>query len=93
VFKVPNEFPAVIEHKDKYWMHYYAGDFADNPFNENTAFFKGVEMVDVLIYDGSPISREKFFWRFYSPIVTSMIKQYLERELPIDKSDVIVVSQ
>lgn len=90
--KIPSEFPAVIEHKGDYWMQYYAGDFANNPFDDNTAFFKGIEKIDILLYNGAPTSREKFFWRFYCPLVTNTLQKYMSLERrPIPEMERLLV--
>jgi len=91
--RIPTEFPAVIEHTDSYWMYYFAGDFADNKFNDNTAFFKGIENIDILLYDGSLVSREKFFWKFYNPFVTNAVKEYLGREKNLKEHEDLLVTR
>lgn len=91
--RVPSEFPAVIEHSGSYSMYYFAGDFADNPFSDYTAYFKGVENVDILLYDGSTVSREKFFWKFYNPFVSNAVKQYLDKEKQEDEYHELLVAK
>lgn len=80
---IPPQFPAIIEHNRKdYNFYYFCGDFADNSISQTGAYFKGIHFFRKLFYN-SDIASERvgFFWEFYSPLVTSILKDY-EAKLP-----------
>ncbi len=74
VYNVPKEFPAVIGHKQPYRFYYFGGDFADNPIHDETCYFKGITFFDYFLYNNVINDRTKFFWRFYIPLVTKILK-------------------
>lgn len=80
---IPPQFPAVIEHNRKdYKFYYFCGDFADNPISQTGAYFKGIHYFRKMFYNDDVASeRASFFWEFYSPLVSSILKTY-SNELP-----------
>lgn len=84
-FNVPRRFPAVIGDHQENLRYYFCGDFADNDITPKTAYFKGVELISQLFYISDKGSRDrKFFWEFYRPMMTRLMKQYLAR-LKVDE--------
>lgn len=75
---IPSSFPAVIKHAEKdYQFYYFCGDFCDNPIGNITAYFKFSDWVRKFISDrSSEGDREGFFWKFYRPLVTKILKDY-----------------
>ncbi|HXI00914.1 MAG TPA: hypothetical protein VNI52_11660 [Sphingobacteriaceae bacterium] len=84
---IPPQFPAVIEHDRKdYKFYYFCGDFADNPISQTGAYFKGIHFFKRMFYDNDiAAERISFFWEYYSPLVSSILKNY-ETKLPRNKS-------
>ena len=75
--KIPNPFPAVIEHTDDYKFYYFCGDFSDNPIDLLYSKFAYITLFHPLFYSESePAERESFFWRFYQPMITTILKNY-----------------
>lgn len=77
---IPPQFPAVIEHnRNDYKFFYFAGDFADNPIAQAGSHFKGIRLFRKLFYnDDIAAERVSFFWEFYSPMVSKILKDYQE---------------
>lgn len=74
---LPSAFPAVLENpagSSPYF--YFAGDFADNPIAFKTAYFKGFERLKFMLVKDKPVSRSKFFWTYYKPLLTSILDSY-----------------
>lgn len=78
-------FPAVIERKiNNSMMYYFAGDFADNPIDYDLAKFKKVEWLKYISINKENYGeRESFFYEFYLPLLTNILKEY---ELKISKA-------
>lgn len=72
-FGVPgNVYPAVTRSKNKRF-YYFSGDFADNPINLLSAYFKGITWLEDLYYDNTdPQGRRKFFWKYYRPFISTV---------------------
>jgi hypothetical protein len=79
-YNLPAVFPAVIMHKDKdYRFYYFSGDFCDNPITMATSYFKGISFFQWMFYNNSnPMERSSFFWKFYRPMVTTILKEEKE---------------
>lgn len=75
---VPKIFPAVIEQKETHKFYYFSGDFADNPINDYTSYFKGITLIDNLVYETNISSRHEFFWTFYEPLISEILNEYYE---------------
>ncbi len=75
---IPTQFPAIIEHyRDDYKFYYFCGDFADNPISQAGSYFKGAVFFRKLFYnDDIAAERVSFFWEFYRPMVTTILKEY-----------------
>lgn len=75
---IPSQFPAIIEHyRDDYKFYYFCGDFADNPISQTGSYFKGSSYFRKLFYnDDIAAERVSFFWEFYRPMVTTILKEY-----------------
>ena len=76
MWNIPNVFPAVIKSNQDYPYFYFAGDFADNPISMRTSYYKYIEKFDFLFYKLSINDRKSFFWRYYRPLVTKILKDY-----------------
>jgi hypothetical protein len=62
---------------DDYGFYYFSGDFCDNPITTFSAYFKGVSFFSKLLYDGGdPADRVGFFWDFYRPMMTRILRDY-----------------
>ncbi|MDE3252669.1 MAG: hypothetical protein KGO92_07660, partial [Bacteroidota bacterium] len=52
-------------------------DFCDNPIDESTARFKGIQYFRWFMYNKrDPIEKKSFFWTFYRPLVTTILSDY-----------------
>ncbi len=72
---IPTEFPAVIEHLDKYKFYYLAGDFSDLSINQYSSYFKGFPWLAKSLYLKRSGSKKAFFWRFYEPLINNIIEK------------------
>lgn len=81
-FGLSNEFPAVTRHLgEDYNFYYFSGDFSDNPVNLKSSYFKGIGFFKGFFYnDHNPVERASFFWKFYRPLVTNILKEDLSRQ-------------
>lgn len=77
---IPNPFPAVIEHYDnEYKFYYFCGDFCDNPIDSFLAKFVGITKFRWFWYpSGDLAERKSFFWRYYEPLVSTILKNYYD---------------
>jgi len=75
--QLPRVFPAVIMHKhEDYRFYYFSGDFCDNPITMGTSYFKGISLFKWMFYNTSdPMERASFFWNFYRPMVSQILKE------------------
>ncbi|WP_153795995.1 hypothetical protein [Foetidibacter luteolus] len=77
-FHIPAVFPAVQTHQGsdyKFW--YFSADFADNPVTLTSSYFKGIEKFKFLFLNRlDRTDRKGFFWRFYRPLLTTILKDY-----------------
>ena len=71
---IPTVFPAAIQHLSDYRFYYFAGDFADNPLPVGSSFFRGVQLIDFLFYEANDEARSKFFWKYYLPLMTTILE-------------------
>ena len=74
---LPKEFPAIIEHLNDYKFYYFAGDFSDRNITFGTAYFKGFPFVSKAFYLKNSASKKAFFWRFYIPLIHSILEKNL----------------
>ncbi|MEO8171981.1 MAG: hypothetical protein ABI581_02815 [Sediminibacterium sp.] len=81
---LPAVFPAVTAHLNKdYRFFYFSADFADNPISLTSSHFKGVHYFKWLMYNRhDPQERKSFFWRFYQPLVTTILNDYYKSRNP-----------
>ena len=77
---IPEIFPAVIASKEPYNYYYFAGDFADNPVKNYTAYFKGIRNFDYFLYLDEVDNRARFFWNFYIPLIENILKDFLKEQ-------------
>ena len=77
-YGLPNEMPAIIKHKkqDDYTFYYFCGDFADNPIDHLTSYFKGIKLIDYTFYSDKPNDRAEFFWKYYYYLLSTILNQY-----------------
>ncbi len=75
-YGIPLSFPAVLEHKgNDYRFYYFSGDFCDNPLSMTSSYFKGIEFFKFMLYDTEDnMERKSFFWNFYKPLITTILK-------------------
>lgn len=76
-FGIPKYFPAVTERiEGDFRFYYFAGDFADNPIDQSLAKFAGVHYLGNYLYDKrSKEERVSFFFKFYRPLVSTILKE------------------
>ena len=74
-YNIPVSFPAVIQHRGKdYNFYYFCADFCDNPVTLTSSYFKGVSFFKSFFYnEANVIERESFFWKYYRPLVTTIL--------------------
>jgi len=75
-WRIPNTFPALMEHTGPSPYYYFCADYCDNPIPNYTAFFAGSGLVNFLFWDEEWLRRRKFFWKFYRPLVKTIVKDY-----------------
>jgi len=81
-WRIPEQFPAVIEHNGAdYRFHYFAGDFCDNPIGYYTSFFKGIHYVSQYTYTRDAQERESFFWDYYRPMMKEIMNSYYNEKI------------
>ncbi|MDD3876226.1 MAG: hypothetical protein PHT69_06365 [Bacteroidales bacterium] len=80
-FRIPVIFPAVIEHEQNYLFHYFAGDFCDNPVTMKMSRLRGIHLFSWLFYEKSIDERYSFFWRFYRPLVKTILNSYYNNSI------------
>ena len=75
---IPATIPAVTMHKaNDYEFYYFSGDFCDNPVTLFSSYFKGIAIFKELLYsDDDTMERVSFFWNFYKPLLTVILKNY-----------------
>ncbi|TXC78688.1 hypothetical protein [Luteibaculum oceani] len=70
---ITNVFPSMIKSRGgKTW--YFCADFADNLVPYGTSYLKKIHWISGLMYTGAPLDRNKFFWRFYRPMMTKILQ-------------------
>ncbi|MBC7390328.1 MAG: hypothetical protein H7329_14015 [Opitutaceae bacterium] len=81
-YNIPSVFPAITFHKGKdYTFYYFSGDFCDNPIPLVTSYFKGIGLFKPMFYNETEtMERSSFFWNFYRPMMTNIIKDYSENK-------------
>jgi hypothetical protein len=80
-YKVPFSFPAVIQSIDaKKPFYYLSGDFSDNPISMKTVQFGGTPLYKWMLIDyDDKLDRSVFFWNFYRPMVTAILKDGVKK--------------
>jgi len=78
---LPYTFPCVQMHKGiDYEFYYFAADFSDNPISFGSSYFKGDEFFNFFFYNKlDKADRNRFFWKYYRPLVTTIINDYYKR--------------
>jgi hypothetical protein len=71
-------FPAVIEHIGDYQFYYFGGDFAESNIADKTAFFEGYHNIMSKLTKDNYKNTNKFFWKFYVPMLTNILDDYYE---------------
>jgi hypothetical protein len=77
---IPNPFPSVIEHYDNdYKFYYFCGDYCDNPIQQWFSKFWGITAFRMILPTSRETAeRESFFWKFYEPLVSTILDKYYE---------------
>jgi hypothetical protein len=61
-------------------FYYLAGDFSDNPINMKTVQFGGTPLYKWMLIDyDDKLDRSVFFWNFYRPMVTAILKDGVKK--------------
>jgi hypothetical protein len=71
-----NWFPAVVQDSVSNRIYYFSGDFATNKVPYWTAKFEGVNKLRGLLYSEKPDDPRRFFWLYYRPLMTGILKNY-----------------
>lgn len=81
-YHLPSVFPTITMHNgDDYRFYYFSGDFCDNPIGITSSYFKGISFLKGLFYNTSdPMERKSFFWNYYRPLVTNILKLEIQRK-------------
>lgn len=76
-YGIPTSFPAIITQRaNNYKFYYFSGDFCDNPISLGTSYFKGIDKLKFLFFNvQDPMERKSFFWNFYHPLITTILKE------------------
>jgi hypothetical protein len=80
---IPSFIPAVTMHKanNDYEFYYFSGDFCDNPMSYSSSYFKGIGFFKSFFYrEDDLMERDSFFWKFYRPLVTSILNDYYKKK-------------
>ena len=75
---IPLEYPALVASKNNLY-YYMAGDFSDNPIHYNSSYFRGIQFFTGLTYGTEKMERISFFWEYYRPLITTILKKDLEK--------------
>lgn len=75
-YNLNSSFPAVIEHIGDYKFYYFGGDFAESRIASKTAYFEGLHNVLSSLSKENYSNSNKFFWKYYVPMVTSILDDY-----------------
>jgi hypothetical protein len=79
---IPKHFPAVVKAKSsRYGFYYFAGDFSDMNISSGNAKYAGIAAVNQAMIRVEGEGRHAFFWRFYRPLVGSIIDEYYTRRM------------
>lgn len=79
-YNIPVRFPAVTRHLDQdYKFFYFSGDFADNPVQIGSSYFKWIGIFKNLFYDQrNTMERGSFFWNYYKPLISNILDEYYD---------------
>ncbi len=75
---IPDIFPAVVEGSPAHPHYYLAGNFASNPVQLRTAYFNRYDDFSREIGLSLLSKKRYFYWHFYQPLMSSILKQYYE---------------
>lgn len=78
--KIPAEFPAVIEHLDRYKFYYFSGDFSDLSLSYYSSYFMGFPWLAKTFYLKNSNSKKAFYWRFYVPLIGHIIEKNVQNK-------------
>lgn len=73
---IPSVFPATVYHSDGYTFYYFAGDFSDNPISMRSSYFRYIHLLSSIFYSDELIEREGFFWKYYRPMVKTILDEH-----------------
>jgi hypothetical protein len=84
-YRIEKEFPAVIEHLDKYKFYYFAGDFSNRNIAMASSYCKGLPILLRLLYTNDTGSKQAFFWRYYVPLMQNILANNLQQNRNLNK--------
>ncbi|TCN62711.1 hypothetical protein [Acetobacteroides hydrogenigenes] len=74
---IPTHFPAAVKTKNRNFdFYYFAGDFSDIDISMYNTKFAGVASFNQSVVRIEGEGRSAFFWRFYRPLVGSILDEY-----------------
>jgi hypothetical protein len=79
LYHIPSVFPALIQHSGNYTYYYMAGDFSDNPITMRFSYFRYIHLFSRIFYTKTEIERKSFFWKYYRPLITTILNEYHEK--------------
>ncbi len=80
-YNLPNRFPAIIEHDDKYRFLYFACDFSDNEMGIYSSYFRGISELKSAFYSENQVKdRKMFFWEYYRPFMGNVMDSIVARK-------------
>lgn len=83
-FGIPETFPAIVEHRGDYVSYYFAGDFVDTPVRGDiSGMFEGLpQILSLLSNMDTSHSQHQFFWKFYRPLILTILDETYQRLHP-----------
>lgn len=76
---IPSRFPAVIWQKEPYHQYYFGGDFSFSQVPRRFVRMKGAKYVELFLADlTDPTDKSAFFFGFYLPMMTQILKEVQE---------------
>ncbi|KKL15367.1 hypothetical protein LCGC14_2506300, partial [marine sediment metagenome] len=75
-FGLPSRFPAVIQSSGSSPFLYLAGNYSDYPVRIWNAKLQGIRTFEKVFYTNKEHSASKFYWTFYTPLISQVLTDY-----------------
>lgn len=77
---IPKIFPAAYENIKDSPYYYFCGDFTDSPIDNTSFRFEWIQYLKLFVITEQDINdRRPFFWRYYYPMTSKILKDYLNK--------------